>query len=135
MEKLFVAAVLIVTVLLLIQLGLVWRMQKRVGKAVPDISALLGRSPVTGENVLVYFYNQRCHACRTMTPLVEEMHEQITNVLRINITEQPQLTREFGITATPTIAMIENKMVRFMRAGPLRRKQLEQLLNPLAPNA
>lgn len=135
MEKLFVVIVLIVVVVLLMQFGLVWRMQKQVGKIAPDISALLGRSPAADERLLVYFHSQHCHACKPMTPLVEKMHQQHDNVLSINITDQPQLARDFGITATPTIAIIESNKISSIRAGTLRQKQLEQLLDPKTSDA
>lgn len=120
---------------LLMQYGLVWRMQKQVGNTASDISAQLGRSSTTGERLLVHFHSQQCHACKPITPLVEEIRQHHDDVLSINITNQPQLARDFGITATPMIAIIESSKISSMRAGPLKQKQLEQPLNALTPNA
>ena len=126
--------VLVVALVMFLQLDLVWRMQKQVGNPAPDISQHLGHAPRADERVLVYFLSQHCHACKSMTPLIEQMQKQHDNVLSVNISDQPQLARDFGITATPTVAIIEDSKISAMRAGTLNQKQLDRLLTPRDPN-
>jgi len=130
MEKLFLVIVLVVTLALVMQFGLVWRMRKQVGKSAPDLSALMGRAPAAGEPVLVYFYSDYCHACKPMTPLIKNMHTSHDNVLSINIRNQPHVARDFGITATPTIAIVSDNKIAALRVGTLNQKQINQLLMP-----
>lgn len=130
MEKLFLVIVLIVALVIMMQFGLVWCMQKQVGNTAPDTSALPGRSPTADERVLLYFHSQHCHACKPMTPLIEAMRNQYNNVLSLDISGQPQLARDFGIMATPTVAIIADNKISAMRAGSQNQMQLDRLLTP-----
>lgn len=130
MEKLYLVIVLIVVLMMLMQFGLVWRMRKQVGKTAPDLRTLIGRAPAAKERVLVYFYSDYCHACKPMTPLIKNMQTTLDNVLSINISEQPQMARDFGITATPTIAVVGNNKICAIRAGTLNQNQINKLLMP-----
>jgi thioredoxin 1 len=134
MEIIFLIVVLVVTLVMLMQFGMVWRMQKQAGKPAPDISVLPGHTPGADESVLVYFYSRYCHACKPITPLIEKTREQQNDVPGVNISEHQPITRDFGIMATPTIAMIENNRISALRVVTLQQKQIDQLLIPEIAN-
>lgn len=130
MEKLFLVIVLVAALVMLMQFGLVGRMRKQVGENAPDLNTSMRRMPAAKERVLVYFYSDYCHACKPMTPFMKELQTSRDNVVSINISEQPRVARDFGITATPTVAIIEDTKISAMRAGTLNQKQIDKLLIP-----
>lgn len=128
MEKSFLIIVLIVTLVTLIQLGLGWGMQIRVGKTAPDISGLLACSPAKDDCMVDNFYSLDCHACKPMTPLIEEMRKQHITVLSVVLNDQSLPARDFGIMATLMQSRIEDYRICAMRTGTPKQKQLDRLL-------
>ena len=61
--------------------------------------------------VLIDFYADWCGPCRMMSPIIdeiaEEMHENI-KVGKVNVDENQELAMEYGIMSIPTIVIIKN---------------------------
>ena len=63
----------------------------KMGKAIPPFSGEIGERIQKGEKLLLYFYTPSCGACKSMTPVIDEMKKEKNNVYKIN------LTRDFDI--------------------------------------
>ena len=65
--------------------------------------------------VLLDFWASWCGPCRMLSPLVDEVAEERTDVKvgKVNVDEQPELAGEFGVMSIPTLLLFENgKLVR-----------------------
>ena len=65
--------------------------------------------------VLVDFWASWCGPCRMLSPIVDEVAEERTDVKvgKVNVDEQPELAGEFGVMSIPTLLVFEQgKLVR-----------------------
>jgi thioredoxin 1 len=96
--------------------------RRMLGKTVAD--ARFG-----GDNQLLYFYSKHCAPCRGMTPIIDALAQQHANVHKIDIAEDPQTARAYGVKATPTTLLVHRHLVKEVVLGARTRKQLEKLLS------
>lgn len=71
-----------------------------------NFDAEVKNSPVP---VLLDFWAEWCGPCRMLSPVVDEVAEEVEGkkVGKINVDEQPELARMFGIMSIPTLAVIK----------------------------
>ena len=65
--------------------------------------------------VLLDFWASWCGPCRMLSPTVDEVAEERTDVKvgKVNVDEQPELAGEFGVMSIPTLLVFEQgKLVR-----------------------
>ena len=76
--------------------------------------------------VLVNFWRPGCGPCFIMEPVIEEVAKEFNNrveVGKLNITENPEITKTYGIPATPAFIIFKNgKPIE--KAVGLRSKQI-----------
>lgn len=60
--------------------------------------------------VLLDFWATWCGPCRMVAPVVEEIAEERPDYVvgKINVDEEMELTREFGIVSIPTLIIMRN---------------------------
>lgn len=72
--------------------------------------------------VLLDFWAEWCGPCRMMSPVVDEISEERSDIKvgKINVDEQQELAAKFGIMSIPTlVVMKEGKIVnQSVGAGP-----------------
>ena len=65
--------------------------------------------------LLDFFWASWCGPCRMLSPIVDEVAEERTDVKvgKVNVDEQPELAGEFGVMSIPTLLVFEQgKLVR-----------------------
>lgn len=65
--------------------------------------------------VLLDFWASWCGPCRMLSPIVDEVAEERTDVKvgKVNVDEQPELAGQFGVMSIPTLLVFEQgKLVR-----------------------
>ena len=65
--------------------------------------------------VLLDFWASWCGPCRMLSPVVDEVAEERTDVKvgKVNVAEQPDLAAQFGVMSIPTLLVFEQgKLVR-----------------------
>ena len=65
--------------------------------------------------VLLDFWASWCGPCRMLSPIVDEVAEERTDVKvgKVNVDQQPELAGEFWVMSIPTLLVFENgKLVR-----------------------
>ena len=74
---------------------------------------------------LLDFYADWCGPCRMVLPLVEEIAEEREDLLvgKINVNDNPELAREFGVLSIPTLIVMKNGAI-INRASGARSKDM-----------
>lgn len=81
--------------------------------------------------VLLDFYADWCGPCRMVSPLVDEIAEENPQYLvgKINVDEETELARAFGVAAIPTLAVMKNGRIVNQSAGARPKTQILAMLN------
>ena len=72
--------------------------------------------------VVVDFWAPRCGPCRTLSPTLDELAGEMKSVkfAKINVDDNMDISREFGVSAIPTVLIYKDGKVtdRFVGAYP-----------------
>ncbi|MCA9269277.1 MAG: thioredoxin fold domain-containing protein, partial [Planctomycetales bacterium] len=90
--------------------------------SLPAIALSLSLAGV-GQPVLLDFYSDQCPPCRQMAPLVAQMEAAGYPIQRINVTQQPHVAQQYGVSGVPCFILVNNgQMVdRVVGATPVQR--------------
>jgi len=71
------------------------------------------------KTVLLDFWASWCGPCRMIAPTVEEVANERTDIVvgKINVDEEPDLARDYGIISIPTLVVVKNGQVITQSAG------------------
>lgn len=91
--------------------------------AFPELEKRTGKA-------LVYCFSPDCRPCVPMSRDVEKLIAAGEPLHKLDVHLHPELAREFGIRATPTLMVIENGVVKRMVLGVKTAGFLRGLLDP-----
>ncbi len=76
---------------------------------------------------VVYFYSERCGACKIMKPEVEKLRESVV-VLELDVSKPEgfQRAKDLGIMATPTTLVVKDGIIKRVFVGVVRHQRILQ---------
>ena len=86
--------------------------------------------------VLLDFWASWCGPCRMLSPVVDEVAEERTDVKvgKVNVDEQPELAGEFGVMSIPTLLVFKGGKLVNQAVGARPKSGVLQLLYPFYGN-
>ena len=80
--------------------------------------------------VLLDFWASWCGPCRMLSPIVDEVAEERTDVKvgKVNVDEQPELAGQFGVMSIPTLILFKDGQVVDTLVGYHPKAALEDLI-------
>ncbi len=83
--------------------------------------------------VLVDFWAEWCAPCRALTPVLEELSQELAEklkVVKVNVDSNQELAGQFGIRSIPTLLVMKNGQVQEQMVGMASKDQLTAKLEP-----
>ena len=101
--------------------------------AVTEITKENFKSFVLDSNkpVLIDFWAPWCGPCRMVSPIVDEMAEDLdgkANIGKINVDEQPDLAAQYGIMSIPTLLVFKGGELAGKKIGVQTKQALMEML-------
>ncbi|MBN7774186.1 thioredoxin [Clostridium aminobutyricum] len=83
------------------------------------------------KTVLIDFWAPWCGPCRMVSPIVDEIAGEKTDIKvgKINIDEETDLAREFKVMSIPTLAVVKDGQVVNVAVGARPKSDIEAMLN------
>ncbi|MBE6645709.1 MAG: thioredoxin [Ruminococcaceae bacterium] len=81
--------------------------------------------------VLLDFYADWCGPCRMVAPIVDEIAEEHPEYLvgKVNVDEEGDLAKKFGIFSIPTLVVLKNGKVLHQVSGARPKEKILELFN------
>ncbi len=87
--------------------------------------------------VIVDFWADWCAPCHRVAPILDDLaasHEGRAIVAKVNVDDEPELAKEYGIRSIPTFLLVRDGEVVDRVSGALSKKQLEDHVDSLVKN-
>lgn len=80
--------------------------------------------------VLVDFWASWCGPCRMVSPIVDEIADERDDIRvgKINVDEEPELARQYGVMSIPTLMVFKNGEVANESVGAIPKSAILNLL-------
>lgn len=81
--------------------------------------------------VLVDFWAEWCGPCQMILPTIEELADEVENakICKVNVDEQPDLAKRYGIMSIPTLVVIKDGKTVNKVVGARTKEEIKQMLN------
>ena len=81
--------------------------------------------------VLLDFYADWCGPCRMVSPIVDEIAEERSDIVvgKINVDDDPELASKFGVFSIPTLVVLKNGEVANQATGARPKDQILAMLD------
>ena len=83
-----------------------------------------------GKKVLLDFYADWCGPCRMVSPIVDEIAQERTDIVvgKVNVDNEPELAGKFGVFSIPTLVVLKDGKILNQATGARPKAQILALL-------
>lgn len=80
--------------------------------------------------VLVDFYAEWCGPCKMLSPVVDELSEELTDItfFKLNVDESDEVVRKYNVMSIPTLLVFENGELKNTSVGFKNKDEIKGLL-------
>jgi thioredoxin 1 len=80
--------------------------------------------------VLVDFYAEWCGPCKMLSPVVDELSEELKDVtfFKLNVDESDEVVRKYNVMSIPTLLVFENGELKNTSVGFKNKDEIKELL-------
>lgn len=81
--------------------------------------------------VLIDFFANWCGPCRMVSPLVDEIAEERSDikVCKVNVDEQGELAAQFGVSSIPMLVVLKNGKITAQNIGAVPKPAILEMLD------
>ena len=82
------------------------------------------------KKVLIDFYADWCGPCRMMSPIIDEIANERSDILvaKVNVDDSPELASAFGVVSIPMLAVVKDGAIINKSVGARPKAQVLSLL-------
>ena len=83
------------------------------------------------KTVLLDFWASWCGPCRMVSPIVDEIAKERTDIAvgKVNVDEQPELAGKFGVASIPTLVVLREGRIVRQSVGAMPKDRILALLD------
>ncbi|MGA9852834.1 MAG: thioredoxin [Gammaproteobacteria bacterium] len=81
---------------------------------------------------LVDYWAEWCAPCKAMAPALDEVAEEYRErlrVVKVNVEQEPQIARHYGVRSQPTLMLFKRGSVEAQKTGTLSKSQLKAFID------
>lgn len=87
----------------------------------------------SGKPVLVDFYATWCGPCKVMSPVLQELKQEVGDsltIIKIDVDKQPDLAQALSVQGVPTFVLFKDGAPVWRQSGAMSKAQLKNFLRP-----
>lgn len=91
------------------------KVREHLGEQEPEVPLLQVNQDIPRK--IIYFYAPFCGQSKAMMPIIDRLQQEFPGLIKVDATQNPELTQLFSVTATPTFIITEASRVSEVKIG------------------